>query len=966
MVSLPPAVAQSWKQVQGDARLREALPPTLRSDGVFVDHDPEERRLGSGGGTVHLLHQGWKATGRDTALLDWLEEKPSVVLHAGGQSRRLPAYAGCGKVFVPVPITSSPPGAAVGQTLCDLQAPLYRETLLKAGPRARMLLASGDVWLDFDAGDIPEVSADVVGLGMRVEPEEATGFGVFFVDRRSKQGSEASIAGFLQKPPVEEIHRRMAEYDFYVDTGLWLLSSRALAVLFGICGWDAQEHTFNTQDGLPLAHDFYGEFARALGDPAALTPALKVAGLDGLSSAMVPLEFATFQHLGTSRQLIETMEKLRRPGPAGASSGLQASLSDASRVVLPDDGSPTWLDRTAPEQPLAAGGRNLITGVADDTRLTRVPRSFCVDLVPLQEGKCALRVHHIDDRFRGELSDTTAFCGRPLPEWAKARGLELDPRIDLQERRLFPVLATEEITDDWVDWFTSDTPDPARSKEFLARERLSASELSQRFDFPEFLRQRQRGIQKELSALALELRAQPSSILPMLDLRCFAQQMKTQLPERIQSLEQHRDEILGRCARATDRARLLMFFDELGIEGDLPHRAFGVLQEAILDSTIESGVRPQKALLEDQIVWARSPVRLDLAGGWTDTPPYCLERGGSVVNLAVNLNGQPPIQVFVRPTKEHVLKLQSIDLGISETIRTDEHLSSFRDPSSGFSLGKAALALTGFLPPYAPGGDRSLEQRLRSFGGGMEISLLCAVPKGSGLGTSSILGATLLAALNRACGLDWDREQLYRRVLALEQLLTTGGGWQDQAGAIYGGLKLIESRPGPRQDPLVRYLPDNTLFAQYPRPEVLLYYTGITRLAKNILAEIVRRMFLGTRESERTLASIRVNARRLYRSFQYAQEEEVAEALRRSWELNCRLDPGTTNEPIEALLSPLQPHLRAWKLLGAGGGGYLLMLAHDEPSAMRIRRFLDQKPPNPRARFVDVSLARQGLQVTVS
>jgi len=61
-----------------------------------------------------------------------------------------------------------------------------------------------------------------------------------------------------------------------------------------------------------------------------------------------------------------------------------------------------------------------------------------------------------------------------------------------------------------------------------------------------------------------------------------------------------------------------------------------------------SPLRP--ALKEDQIVWARAPVRLDLAGGWTDTPPYTLRHGGRVVNLAVDLNGQPPIQVFCRRT----------------------------------------------------------------------------------------------------------------------------------------------------------------------------------------------------------------------------------------------------------------------------------------------------------------------------
>ena len=67
---------------------------------------------------------------------------------------------------------------------------------------------------------------------------------------------------------------------------------------------------------------------------------------------------------------------------------------------------------------------------------------------------------------------------------------------------------------------------------------------------------------------------------------------------------------------------------------------------------------------EDQIVWARSPVRLDLAGGWTDTPPYCIEHGGKVLNVAVDLNGQPPIQVFARLSDRPELVVRSIDLGV--------------------------------------------------------------------------------------------------------------------------------------------------------------------------------------------------------------------------------------------------------------------------------------------------------------
>ena len=148
--------------------------------------------------------------------------------------------------------------------------------------------------------------------------------------------------------------------------------------------------------------------------------------------------------------------------------------------------------------------------------------------------------------------------------------------------------------------------------------------------------------------------------------------------------------------------------------------------------------------------------RLDLAGGWTDTPPYCLEYGGKVLNLAVDINGQPPIQVFAKLSESPDLVMRSIDLGVEERVRTYAELDTFDRPDSPFALAKAAFSLAGFLPRYhAHGGFTSLEHQLREFGGGIELSLLAAVPKGSGLGTSSILAATVLAVLGDLCGLGW-------------------------------------------------------------------------------------------------------------------------------------------------------------------------------------------------------------------
>jgi galactokinase/mevalonate kinase-like predicted kinase len=334
--------------------------------------------------------------------------------------------------------------------------------------------------------------------------------------------------------------------------------------------------------------------------------------------------------------------------------------------------------------------------------------------------------------------------------------------------------------------------------------------------------------------------------------------------------------------------------------------------------------------------------------------------------MAVLLNGQPPIQVFLRPVAELVISLKSIDLGVSQVLRTHDELGTFRDPRSGFSLPKAALAMAGFHPDFSAGRERSLRGQLTRLGSGLEISLLSAVPKGSGLGTSSILAATILGALNRACDLGWDLVGLYSRTLAVEQLLTTGGGWQDQAGALFGGIKLIETGPGTSQMPTIRYLPSQLFDPPHANRSLLLYYTGITRLAKGILKEIVRNMFLARFGTLQTLAAIRSNAFALAEAIQRNDREAVGRGIARSWVLNKQLDLGTTTPAIDALLRRCGPDLLGAKLLGAGGGGYLLLCAANPDSGQRIRELLERKPLNARARFIDFEVAPKGLEVTVS
>jgi galactokinase/mevalonate kinase-like predicted kinase len=137
-------------------------------------------------------------------------------------------------------------------------------------------------------------------------------------------------------------------------------------------------------------------------------------------------------------------------------------------------------------------------------------------------------------------------------------------------------------------------------------------------------------------------------------------------------------------------------------------------------------------------------------------------------------------------------------------------------------------------------------------------------------------------------------------------------------------------------------------------------------VAKEILQEIVRGMFLNARERLDTLDDIGQNALLAAEAIECNDWDALGEAVKRSWFLNQRLDAGTNPISVQSILEPIADYLVGAKLLGAGGGGYLLMLAKDAESAHRIRRKLEEDPPNARARFVNFTLSDTGLQVTRS
>lgn len=886
----------------------------------FCTNDPIDHKLGSGGGTTWLLTQAYENemahsdANNQKTFDEWLSSEKRLLLHAGGQSRRLPAYAPSGKVLTPVPVFRWERGQRLSQDLLSLQIPLYKKIMDAAPSSLHTMIVSGDVLIRTTQPLQPIPEADVVCYGLWLGPEIAKNHGVFV----SSCDTPSVLKCMLQKPSPATLGTIQKDHYYLTDIGIWLLSDKAVKVLMSHKG----------------EYDLYSEFGGAMGTE----PTLNDEAVKELKVAILPLSGGEFYHFGTSHELLSStlaiqnlvndqrliMHHSRKPHPCIF---IQNSIT---KKAVDSSNEEVWIENSYISEGWSISQKNIITGVPKNNWNITLAPGQCIDIVPMGETQYVVRPYGFNDRFAGEEQQRPQF---PIVDNIDEAGLVLRYMLNQE----------------------TEGEDKGKGKAIFEKaQKISAEQISATANLRRLFEQRREFRKHNWSALADNYE---HSVFYQLDLNDAAKEFKANgiaMPKPL-----------------PDSAPLLTRMKDAMFRGD-NDKAFGLLREGIVKTSNTNGINMptlssmSNKVATDQIVWGRSPVRIDIAGGWTDTPPFCLMEGGSVVNLAIELNGQQPIQTYVKPCREHHVVLKSIDLGASEIVETYEQLADFKRVGSPFSIPKAALALAGFLPQYSQEKYPDLKSQLMAFGCGIEITLLSAIPAGSGLGTSSVLAATVLGTINDFLSLGWDKNEICHKTLVLEQLLTTGGGWQDQFGGVLQGVKLLQTNKGFEQQPIVHWLPTDL----YTQPEYqachLLYYTGITRTAKTILAEIVQKMFLNDHDQMALLREMKAHSLQMYEAIQRNDFKEMGKLVGKTWLQNQAIDAGTNPLEVKKLTDLIDDLCLGYKLPGAGGGGYLYMVAKDPEAAARIKVILNANRPNGNARFVGMSLSKTGLQVSRS
>jgi fucokinase len=1017
---------------------------------LLVVADFDGHRIGSGGSTIDCLRQVVALERGDAPSLSpevALSKLRILILHAGGDSRRLPAYSPCGKVFVPLPGESY---NALGSTLFDRIAPQF--FALPEGKNGQIVVAAADALITFDPEPLRFSHSGITVLGKHATPEEASRHGVFCPDWTDKQ--QQTIRLFLQKPGAAELKSAGAldaNGKAVLDVGVMSFDATAAASLLNtFCDLDTGDSLApwkpRVQQAL-IEHgiDLYREICCSLGTESSLEHyyrAVRASGSkldDGLLAQLfhslrtIPLKLqmmaqCSFLHFGSTKQLISSGIALvsQDAGTESASSVLAMNNDLQSNGEI--EGREAWVEGCRVSAPLRLDGRNVVTG-ADVTSPLALPEGACIDisegLSRSGERTWFARCYGVDDTFKHSVQAGPTFCGVPLTRWIELVGASdiWQDGTPAEERtlwnaRLFPAEEKQEGYRRWLWFFDVERATAEQKRSFLAADRYSAAEVATQVDQAAFHARRAATRAAEVArslpvlfaapsrfsshdlAFTLERSENRATIVAGLLGLCFKQMQ----PETLAAAEKRASFDFCRIAHCLGAA-----IDELvdrsadedlpldsavpGLAASLPEGirtwsdanclslpagrsarswaarlrelAFYEINGTIVRSSLSSCERPRNALRPDETIWGRSPARIELAGGWTDTPPYTLERGGDVTNTAINLNGQPPIHCYCRVLDEPLIRLNAIDGGQRLEIRELAELVDYRRPGDPFALTKAALTISGFAPGMADWPeDITLREMLESFGGGIEITTIVGIPQGSGLGTSSILGAVILGVIGRMTGRTPNQKELFHDVLRLEQALTTGGGWQDQVGGCVGGTKITSTHPGLFPDARSRFVPSDVLDPKLNGGCTLLYYTGLTRIAKNILKEIVGGYLNRDHGIMDALAEEHSAARAIADTMARKDIAAFGAGVDAAWALQKRLCKTVTNPAIESLLDRVRPYVYGMRISGAGSGGFLLMICKSPKDAEKVRTLLENEPLNERSRFFDFEVNNVGLEVT--
>ena len=301
---------------------------------------------------------------------------------------------------------------------------------------------------------------------------------------------------------------------------------------------------------------------------------------------------------------------------------------------------------------------------------------------------------------------------------------------------------------------------------------------------------------------------------------------------------------------------------------------------------------------------AVAPVRLDLAGGWTDVPPFSEREGGVVVTAAVRLFARAEVRLGGRG-----FRLVSEEL--QDQLEVSDSAGLVRD--GRLDLLKAALRL---LPV-----------------GACTLTTRSEAPPGSGLGSSGALDVALVAALSSARGESPDPVAIAETACQLERVEAgIPGGRQDQFSSAHGGFLRLDFRDPEAE---VQRLKLDAAFTADLARRMLLCYTSASHFSGTTIARVMRCYEQGDRNVVAAFHGLRDVAESMVTALAAADFAAIGRLLSENWTHQQALDPKMCTEEMARLeRALLAAGALGGKAAGSGAGGCMFFLAPDDPAGV--------------------------------
>ncbi len=302
------------------------------------------------------------------------------------------------------------------------------------------------------------------------------------------------------------------------------------------------------------------------------------------------------------------------------------------------------------------------------------------------------------------------------------------------------------------------------------------------------------------------------------------------------------------------------------------------------------------------MIRARAPLRLDLAGGWTDVPPFSTEEGGTVVNAAIGLG----VEAEFEPGRSGIL-IVAEDLKLAARVTGAADLSA----NGTLALHKAAVRMY----PCGPGTLRTRSD----------------VPPGSGLGSSGALDVALVRVLTWARGEEPTPEEIAAEGWRLETVEAgIPGGRQDQYAAALGGFHRFTFRG---EEVEAERLTLDPAFAAELEQRMVICYTGRSRVSGDTIARVMRAYERADPIVRGALVELKALADQMAVALSRGDLVRTGALLSANWACQQRLDPAMRTEEMAALEAAMRDAgALGGKAAGAGAGGSMFFLMGDDPA----------------------------------